>query len=128
MLTVIVAGVEKESVFPITYMDIYYVGYRDWPLSVTVFIAALHADNPPKVLSICALRRSLTVLQVSGRWLIQVRNERFGQGPTVLGDQPKVSARFRGYIKGNARRFEPHTALGSRVYTKYSVLKTESQR
>ena len=57
---------------------------RDWPLLITVLIAALRAINPPKVLGICVLRRSLTVIQASGRWLIQVRNERFGQGPTVL--------------------------------------------
>ena len=54
---------------------------RDWPLSITRFIAALHADNSPKVLGICALGRFLTVLPVSGRPLIQVRFERIDQGP-----------------------------------------------
>ena len=53
---------------------------RDWPL-FTRFIAALHADNSPKVLGICALGRLLTVLPVSGRRLIQVRLERIDQGP-----------------------------------------------
>ena len=92
-------------------------GYlRDWPLSITTFPAALHSDNSPKVLlGICALGRFLTALPVSNRWLIQVRLERFDQGPT--SDRQKVSAQFRGYTKGNARRFEPYTAFGSRVYT-----------